>query len=373
METFEHLTINSDGNYRLKISYYIARSIGFRTFLLRIILLISFLYAFPLYASALSSTQTIVPQEPVYVGKVIVKNNDIYLLCNDERAVILMNKKGEILKRFGRKGEGPGEFLYLSDFTICKNRLIMGGGKRINIFSTSGQFLESINTKNTVYKVFSSDTDWFYVVKQSTRMNNNLINLEFSIYNSGNECIHTFPDETLQQAYHPKTGNKLPFPWFPTPFCNRPFFLDGGERKVAIFMARRKNFYYIADNQLEKKKLDIAFQEEKVTPKDLDSFFEKVSPKPDARTIKSVVYPDSKQFFIGAFRWDDGWALVTEKLFIIIDGDGHFRETISLPEPLVKNIRDNGYSDGMLFKAKELYCIKDNEEVLVFSHLYGKH
>jgi hypothetical protein len=323
---------------------------------------------FPLYATQLKLIQTITPVKPISVTKLIIYKNGIYLMSNATRTVVFMDKNGKILQEIGGKGEGPGEFKYLTDFTISDDRIIVCGGRRINLYSMNGKLIESVNIRSPIVSVFSSNHQWFYVMnRKSLRKEKRIFDPFFVIYNSEHKDIYKIPDETVQRAYHPRSGNSVPFPWFPSPFCNRPIFLQGNEKKAAIFMTRQKDFCLLIDSQIQKERITALLESEEVTPRDKENFFEKIVPKPNAKTKKSVVFPEHKEFFVGAISWGNGWALIKENSLIIIDAKGHYQKTIVLPDVLKRIIRESGYPDGILFRAEELYCINNDEEILIFS------
>jgi len=77
---------------------------------------------------------------------IVDKNGNIFVADLGEYCVKKFDTAGNFVLRFGRKGQGPGEFLSLSDLALSKsNRLYVCDtqNKRISIFSLDGEFLRS--------------------------------------------------------------------------------------------------------------------------------------------------------------------------------------------------------------------------------------
>lgn len=77
---------------------------------------------------------------------VVDKDGNIFAADLGEYCVKKFDTTGRFIIRFGRKGQGPGEFLSLSDLAISEsNQLYVCDtqNKRISIFATDGKFVQS--------------------------------------------------------------------------------------------------------------------------------------------------------------------------------------------------------------------------------------
>ena len=321
-----------------------------------------------IFTARLKPEQTIVPETPFTANKIMVYKSNIYLLSSSEKAVIAIDKEGKTMGKLGAKGEGPGEFMYISDFTIFQDQFIIGGGKRIQIFSPEGKVSRQIKTKKNVLKVFAAGKHWYYAMTwNSIDKENKKITPLIAISDPDGKVLKTFPDESLQNAYHPLRGNNVPFPWFPSPYSNRLVFVSGTGTKAAVFMTRCSVFFVLQTDQLHSQKITAKLESEDITEQDKQIFFEKIEPKPLEKTKKSVVFPKQREFFLGVIPWDSGWALIKIDSLIILDEQGVYLETIFLPKILIDVIKEVGSPETALFKERELYVIKNFEEVLVFT------
>lgn len=81
-----------------------------------------------------------------------VSGDTIYVLDSFDYSVKVFSRDGDYLFRFGRKGEGPGEFIDPFDIEV-ENGLTMvadpGRGRAINLFTPSGEFIEWIEVETT--------------------------------------------------------------------------------------------------------------------------------------------------------------------------------------------------------------------------------
>ncbi|MFC1553473.1 6-bladed beta-propeller [candidate division KSB1 bacterium] len=116
--------------------------------------------------------------------------------------------KGEFVREFSRKGEGPGEIMQVADFTVDSNGHIYvldPLNKRLSIFSEKGDFLDSFMLPNTIRGLVNS----------SLRVKNDLITINmpsrgycFSVLNKKGElikdigAIEEYPDKNLDFNTH---------------------------------------------------------------------------------------------------------------------------------------------------------------------------
>lgn len=88
---------------------------------------------------------------------ITVKNNEIYVGQGAEFSVFSLDKL-ELLRKFGKRGEGPGELVVIPHFpnkiTVAKNQVFVTGiGKAIS-FSKEGKFLNEFRTHQRIVQLF---------------------------------------------------------------------------------------------------------------------------------------------------------------------------------------------------------------------------
>ncbi len=104
--------------------------------------------------------------------------DNIYVADAGNSRIQKFSKNGNYILTIGRKGQGPGEFglptdLEIADTTghiyvVDKNDLYVLGGRRIQIFSTSGEYLKGFALEHSISQFFL-DTDGFIFSVSSLR------------------------------------------------------------------------------------------------------------------------------------------------------------------------------------------------------------
>lgn len=102
----------------------------------------------------ITSRFTIVPLETKkesliqYIKKVVLYDNKFFILDNQRPLFAVFSAEGKYLKSIGRKGNGPGEFYYPTDFMIDQKQqqieLYDGPRDRILIYDLQGEFKKQI-------------------------------------------------------------------------------------------------------------------------------------------------------------------------------------------------------------------------------------
>lgn len=103
---------------------------------------------------------------------------NIYVTDAGNSRIQKFNKNGSYILTIGRKGQGPGEFelpteLEIDDTTghiyvVDRDDLYVLGGRRIQIFSSSGEYLKGSALEHSIYQFFL-DTDGFIFSVSSLR------------------------------------------------------------------------------------------------------------------------------------------------------------------------------------------------------------
>ena len=81
------------------------------------------------------------------ITDVAVDSNNIYVVDNKASTIRIFSEDGIHLRDIGRKGQGPGEFIYPVSIHITANEHLFVSGFRYGCyFSTDGEFLKQIKT-----------------------------------------------------------------------------------------------------------------------------------------------------------------------------------------------------------------------------------
>lgn len=82
-------------------------------------------------------------------GVVTDHRGNIYVTDRDSYSIRVFNETGTFLRRIGRNGKGPGEFLDISTFAIADNRLVVfdGVSQRFTEMSLEGEVINTANAR----------------------------------------------------------------------------------------------------------------------------------------------------------------------------------------------------------------------------------
>lgn len=82
------------------------------------------------------------------IKKVLVFNNNIYIQDkHNSKYLFVFDKKGKFINMIGRSGQGPHEFIELTDFSIDKDGNICiydCAGQKVVVYNTYGDFIKSV-------------------------------------------------------------------------------------------------------------------------------------------------------------------------------------------------------------------------------------
>lgn len=102
------------------------------------------------------------------LGGIITRDGSLFV--SDMQNSRVMELQGNQVKReFGRKGAGPGEYSYPGPLFVSADRLYVhdGEGRRINVYSLTGQFLLTVPIEGTVMTPFVVDDEGYIYVSTS--------------------------------------------------------------------------------------------------------------------------------------------------------------------------------------------------------------
>jgi hypothetical protein len=89
-------------------------------------------------------------------GATRLPNGNIVVGDQGDYALREFTPKGALVKRFGRKGRGPGEITYLAPLLRCGDSLVthdIGESSRLSIFQLDGTFVRAFRLAQTPYRL----------------------------------------------------------------------------------------------------------------------------------------------------------------------------------------------------------------------------
>lgn len=144
--------------------------------------------------------ETILDSGTDIIGHIMVFKmmDDNFLVVDTihSRQSYLFSSNGKLLKKIGRYGEGPGEYLHILAACISKDRIFLIGGRRINIYNKNGEFLK------TTMKPFLGICN-----SAHAGPNGSVFVVSYNRYNTNKDTIYQLEkDGSLKKSFSPLSG-----------------------------------------------------------------------------------------------------------------------------------------------------------------------
>lgn len=85
----------------------------------------------------------------------VAADGSIFAASNRQHTIFKFDSKGSLIKSFGQKGQGPGDFNGPNDLSILDEKYLVVGeyasGHRISLFDLDGNFVKLLKTKHSVF------------------------------------------------------------------------------------------------------------------------------------------------------------------------------------------------------------------------------
>ena len=101
--------------------------------------------------------------------------------------VYKFNKKGKFIKKFGRKGKGPGDLYHPGALSILDNKYLLVAdyplNMKISVFDLNGNFVKEVRTKEYVFGLVALKGDYIaYLSWKSRRIKGNRYLRKYPVY-----------------------------------------------------------------------------------------------------------------------------------------------------------------------------------------------
>jgi 6-bladed beta-propeller len=87
----------------------------------------------------------------------VAPDGSVFVANNREHVILKFASDGRFLKKFGKKGQGPGDFEFPGELQVLDGRTLIVGeyalNRRINLFDLEGQLIRLMRAENPVYRV----------------------------------------------------------------------------------------------------------------------------------------------------------------------------------------------------------------------------
>ena len=90
-----------------------------------------------------------------YKDMIAAPDGSIFVANSSQHNIYKFDKQGRLLKKFGRKGSGPGDFLNPDDLSIIDNKYLVVGeyasNRRFSIWDLDGNYIKVVKTNTSIF------------------------------------------------------------------------------------------------------------------------------------------------------------------------------------------------------------------------------
>lgn len=176
---------------------------------------------------------------------------DRFYISEDTSIYIYSLKDYQLIKKFGRKGEGPGEFLIVGAgngllIDIQPDNIMVNSYGKVVYFTKDGDYLKEKKIK-AVAKWLTPVNDQFVGLKY--KRENKILYHQINLYNSSFELVKTI----YQHKHGLQLGTKRKFNplTIDPPACkvcdNKIFMLDGQHEAVHVFNEKGETLFSVTN------------------------------------------------------------------------------------------------------------------------------
>ncbi len=297
----------------------------------------------------------------------VAKDGKIYVLDNKLKKIIIFNKDGKFLSKFGKIGEGPGEFKTFRlgrQLFILKNDLLFVERGKIHYFSLDGQFKKTIKTPESITPRGFISKDVLISVPRITGVSNkkNRKIKSFNLLNNTETIISTF--NPYEKASTSKEGNGT--------LTIAAIIIGSITPRMTVDYNNGNLFYGMSDNykitkrDLKKKKESYFLlkgrEQKKVSKSFLDDLakrFKKIPPQMIKKILDGL--PKKASFFQAIFAMDNGFVYVfisdpdsrSSQAIDVFSSDGKYLYSTNIEISEDNSIRTIDFNGNSLFISFE--------------------
>jgi hypothetical protein len=313
-----------------------------------LIILICFSFALSLFGERLTTFPQLSNPELIKVGE--------NLICINEGAVVFLYDLNDfkLLKKFGRRGEGPGEFSSDLDINILKEKIMIESQGKLSFYSLKGDLIKEMR-RSPKYRKLKILEDR-YVASGGILSNDVYHNIAIILDADFNEIKTFYQDEARYHQQKQKT--RLASTWIFDVSEKKCFIVGSHDFKIDVFNKNGDSLYTISPK----------YEKVKISQEDIDAWFNRIKRRLGLDRYdlakKIVRWPE----FFPAIRdlmVDNGHVYVItyrrqqeKNEFFIYDLDGKLAKKTFLPLKDYDGVALFPYS----IKNNYLYQLIDNEE-----------
>jgi hypothetical protein len=290
----------------------------------------------------------------------VIENDNIYI--TEETTIYIYSARDfSLIKKFGKPGEGPQEFLRFVQVTPLKDNLLINSMGKISFYTKDGNYIKEIKSSGGINFLFQPLGDKY--VARGVGLEDNTRFESINLFDSELKKIKTLlkkesdtqPTKGVIRLLH----STLQF----LTFADRLYVVDGSEFEIKVFdknaeplMTIKRDYQRVKFGQEDKEKI---FKEIQSDPRQ-NQFFDAIK--------KMSVFPDYYPAIVALFQRDDFIYVMTFKRqgnkyeFFIFNANGDFVKQIFIPFAFRTALTPFPFS----IKDNRLFQLVENEDTEVW-------
>lgn len=317
--------------------------------------------------------------EQTLLGKIAHVNvdadGDIFISDWDQRRILIFDSKGRYIRSFGRRGQGPGEFLNISRVQFDENErpyIVDNLQRRITYFDKNGRILKEQKIVGNFLDLHVTSPLSFVGI-QRNRPSSNLprypllygfFNINFEPATKLFEYLLDIPQphsydpsqvkaeskQLSQEVFKPEPQlavghDRIVYFGYPSEYMIRVYSPDG---KLLRNIARK-----VAPNEIDKKSIELYWKRRS------DAVFGKAPEDYRQLVIRNIIYPKFKPFFYRLFPMDNG------RLAVLVDIEEDLRiDFFDEKGGYIGRYRAPFPTSQIVFAGGKAYLVKDDGDSL---------
>ncbi|MCK4944015.1 MAG: hypothetical protein KAS65_10575 [Candidatus Aminicenantes bacterium] len=289
-------------------------------------------------------------------GRMVIEDDQIYI-TEDTTVYIYSSQDYRFIKKFGKAGEGPREFLRFVIVIPHQDHLIINSFGKISLYTREGEFIKEIKASGGIN--FNYQPLGKNYVGVSISLEDNTRYESINLYDSQLKKIKTIlkreSDTQPTKNVIKILNSTLQF----LTFENKLYIVEGKEFVIKVYdmdvkelMVIKRDYDRVKFGEADKQKIFKELESNPRTKQYLDVL------------KKMAVFPDTYPAIVSIFQRDDFIYAMTFRRqddtyeFFIFDGNGNFLKKIFIPFVFQTAMTPYPFS----IKDGKLYQLIENEE-----------
>ncbi len=284
----------------------------------------------------------------------VIEDDNIYI-TQDISIYIYSMKDFKLIKKFGKKGEGPQEFNRFAAITPLKDKLLINSMSKISYFTKDGEYLKEIKVKGGISFLYQPLGDKY--VGRGIGVKDNTRYVSINLYDKDLNKIKTLFNQEDDNQFGKGVIKILNSTINYMTFNDKLYIINGSDFEIKVFDKNAKEIMTIKRD----------YKRRKFTEEDKQMIYDEIKNSPQQRQFfdaikKIAVFPKEWPAIAGAFERDGIIYVSTFKAlnkttyeFMIFDENGKFVHSMYIPLRFQTALRPYPLSvkNGMVYQLIE--------------------